>query len=254
MALPIEVGWDFGEIGPFSLQVTDAGGTTTITFTAGRYAHRDLSAVMGTGEYTAFSSAFAAALNADATLSGTFTVTWNEISGFYTVARTTGTFSTGNPSGTVAGRILGRTSAAGAAASFTSQIRAHYSILTACGGISNVHDEYEPAGLVEGDETFGGGRSSVDEAIDLKYHDFTIPLESKAATFAYAASSDAWTFQHLWEHARAIEPIYLDIDGSIQSVHALRPEGAHFDPRREVQDWDDAFNLEFRTYLLGRMS
>lgn len=255
MALYIEAGWDFSVIGQFSIQFTDAGGgPVNITFSTGRYAHRDLTSVMGASEYDDFAGALQAALNADATLSGTYTVTFAPATGFYTVSIAAGTFTTSNPSGTVAGRILGRTAAASAVSSFTSTVRAYYSISTTTGAKSQVKDDYEPAGLVVGGYTMGGGTYAVAPTGSIVFHDFTVPMETKAKTYTRSAvAADPWTFQHLFQHARGEYPIFVDEGSSPRAVHRIRADAAHFDPRREVADYDGHWSIDFRTYLLGRI-
>jgi hypothetical protein len=249
-----ETGWNFVRIGPFSLQFTDAGGSSTITFSTGRYAHSDLSSVMGTGEYTDFATALAAALNADTTLSGTFTVTWNAVTGAYTVARTAGTFSIANPSGTVAGQILGRTTAAVAVASFTSDVRAHYSIETEHGAKSQVSGDYEPDAIVEGGHTTSGGHFAISTLDDpITFHDFMLMLEPRARVFTqHADPGEPWTYEAFFKHARGTEPFSL-YDGSSHEVFTLRPDAARFKPERAVADWDDRWNLALRCYLEGRI-
>lgn len=254
MALYIEAGWDFAVIGQFSLQFTDAGGSSTIVISTGRYAHRDLTSVMGTGEYDDFAGALQAALNADATLTGVYTVTFAQATGFYTVSIGAGTFSTANPSGTVAGRILGRTAAAAAVTSFTSTVRAYYSISTTTGGKSQVKDDYEQSGLVVGGHTMGATAYSATPSDSIVLHDFTVPMETKEKTYSRSATSaDPWTFQHLFEHVRGEYPIFVDEGASPRSVHQLRAESAHFEPRREVADYDGQWNIDLRTYLIGRI-
>src|SRR5690606_27375506 len=85
MALRYEWSWRIQSIGTVAIKVTDDGGTSTVSLTSGTYAHTSISSVVP--GYTAFSAALKAALDADSTLSGTYTVTWNGTTG-YTISVT----------------------------------------------------------------------------------------------------------------------------------------------------------------------
>ena len=86
MATYYLAGWDTAAIGTFSVVVGGTVGSGTATVAADTYAHTDLSAVMGTGEYTAFAAAVQTALNVVAV---GWTVSYSTTTHAYTIANAT---------------------------------------------------------------------------------------------------------------------------------------------------------------------
>jgi hypothetical protein len=261
VSLYLEAGWDFARIGSFSIVMTDdGGGPVTITISTGRYSHSDLSAVMGTGEYTDFATALAAAINANATLENDYSVTWAPATGTYTIAKASGLFTItgtgmgGPPLSGVAMNVLGRENIAEDVSSVSSEFRAYYSIAPAHGGKSQVSDDYEPDGLTEGGYTTGGGHFAITAGSGITFHDFSLMLEPKSAVYERVATAGTpWTYEHFFKHVRSTEPFSLS-DGTDYEVFTLRPESARFKPAREVADYDGHWNLTLACYLEGRIS
>lgn len=247
-----EAGWDFASIGAFSITLTDAGGGPfVITMPLERYAHRGLDSLLG-GLYPSFAPALQAAIIAHPTLQNDYSVGWNESIGSYTILKAIGTFTLGNPAGTVAGQILGRTSGAVATNVVTSQVRAYYSIGSRLRK-SDASPVRQPSGVVVGGHTMGGATFNFRAATGIREQDFTVALEPKSRVYIDSVvAAEPWTWEHFWDHVGGGEPYLVD-DGVEQTVHRLRPEGGSFDPKRSSRDYDTDFNLLHRTWYLGKL-
>lgn len=260
MTLRIDAGWDFDKVGSFSLQFTDSGGSDTITISTGQYCHTDITSVMGNGVYSDFATKLQADLNASGTLAGAYTVTYT---GGTTAAFASGSegyriqcdenFTTADPSGTLAGQILGLTGAVGSTQDKWCDVRPYYTVVASGGAKSAVTDDYEPDNVADGGWSLGGSHYTVSAQTAITFHDFDLQYEAKAATFKRdAVASVPWTYQHLWEHCRGDEPM-LVADGTDDTVHYLRPEGAAWKPARAAADWDGAWSIPFVTFMEGRL-
>jgi hypothetical protein len=251
VSLLIAAGWDFARIGPFSMQFTDAGGSDTIAFSSGTYAHVDISSVAS--GYTSLATALQTALNAASNLSGTYTVTYSQTTNKYTIsADIPFSFASAN---TVAQQIMGLDAAAGSsvANALVSPNQSHYGILGAMGAVSNKSDDYEPDYITEGGVADDGSVYAVSVTTAPVYCDFVLPLEPKAKTHERAASATVpWTFQHFFKHVRGTEP-FLVVDDVENTVHKLRSDATHFRPERVTVDYDDHWNVPFATHVLGRL-
>ncbi len=247
-----EATWDFESIGAFSITMTDpGGGPVAVSIPTGRYSHRDLSSVLGTGLYTGFAAALQAAIIAHPTLQNDYSVSWNESTGAYTILKAVGVFTLANPSGTVAGRILGRTSGAVAVNQVTSQVRAYYSIGSRLRK-SRVSPVRNPPGLMRGGFTMGGAAFGIRPLGGIRQQEFTVPLEPKSRVYIDSlVAAEPWTWEHFWAHVGG--RAYLVDDGVEQTVHRLRAEGGSFEPERSAQDYDTDFNINHKTWYLGAL-
>lgn len=262
MTIRIEVGWDHAVIGTASIYVTEATGPLSFTasITSGTHCHTGLNSVLGSGNYTAFSAALKTALDTASAASGntwTYTVSYTSTTGAYTISAGGGNtaldFSTPGTAGTVARQILGFSGNSSSAASHASDVGLYYRVDPANAAVSNPTDDYEPGNVAEGAEADDGTQYAIHRTAAAVYSDFDITSEAKAATFKRSAvAATPWTYQHLWEHARARTP-FLVTDDSDQTIHYLRPDGASWKPNRTVPNYDDLWDLRFSTIVEGRL-
>ncbi len=263
MALHIECGWDQAVVGTSSIRLTeDPGGTPdTITGSVGAltWCHRNLSGVLGSGNYQSFPTQLENALDAASANGYTYNVVFNSTTLRYTISAGSGEdFDIEYNSGTTAEvrmfQILGLAGAsAGSTSTYTGTRVPYYVIGSAMGAASEKTDDYEPPGIVEGSFSDSGQDFSVSRTASPVFSDFSLAFEAKSASFKREATTTVpWTYQHMWEHARGTEP-FVVVDDSESTVHRLRPEGGSFQPRRASADYDNYWHHMFKTYMLGRL-
>lgn len=256
MTLRIEAGWNFSVLGTTSISVAESGGgTATASFSSGKYAHTDIKSLMGGTDYDDFAGALQSALNTSSSTPRTYTVTWNATTMAYSISTSTGTVAltfTGTP-GTNMRRILGFSGNVAATALATSDVRPYYVISAAVGAASKTAGDYEADGFAEDAYTEGGLHFGIAAGTFPVFNDFQIPLETKAATKSIAATAAVpWTYQHFFQHVRNVEP-FLVADGTLNTVHRLRADSARFAPIQESADFDDYWNLDLKTVVVGRL-
>jgi hypothetical protein len=265
MTLDIYSGFDLDVIGDLSLTVS----LQPIAMTTGRYSHVTLATAVREledgstisylgGQYTRFGAALEPVIGA--AVSGAWSVTWDASALTYTIARGGPTFSLSFPATAAGNRtadLLGfaRGSSHSASASHTSTRRAYYVIRGHMGGKSRSTDEYEPRGVGDDGESEDGDSMYVGRSIAPLYWDFSVPLEPIEATHRHAAvAAVPWTWQHLFAHARGVEPLGV-VDsrerGGGTTVHRLRASSAAFAPSRVREDWDGAWTVSLETRYLG---
>lgn len=260
-------GWDFERIGSASVQFTDSGGSWTMTFSTGSYAHIDLSPVTGTGTYTDFIAAIQAAITA-AARGVTYTTSFNTSTLSYSFDTNSGTLAmtfTGT-AGTNMQRILGFTGNVGATSSaITSVARPYYVARAIHDGQSSYTDEYEPSEGIYESEADDGSQYSIARSALPVYADWDQPLEEKSppgaiatagtGVFEYVATSTVpWTWQHFSRHVRATEPFALYDSGTGDGlVCKMRKDSAAHKPSRAMSDYDGYFTIKLNTRLLGRL-
>lgn len=261
MTLDIHAGFDIGVVGDMTITVDG----TPVTLTTGRYAHVNLSTAVrelddGTtinylgGEYTAFAAFAAAAVSR--------TVTFSPTTLAYTISSAGDPFTLAFPAtaqGNSAADALGfaRGASLSSAMSHTSTRRPWYVIRGLMGGKSRSTDEYEPRNVGDDGEAEDGDSFFIGRSITPLYWDFQVPLEPIEATHRHAATAAVpWTWQHLYAHARGIEPLGV-VDsrerGGTTTVHKLRAQGAGFSPSRIREDWDGAWSIQLDTRYLGEV-
>ena len=255
MALYYLAGFDCNET-PMAVVVAGPGsGTATVTtstYPIGTYCYTSLVPVLGTSYYADFAAALQSALNA--VVAG-FTVVWSSTTYLFTISHTS-TFSltfTGT-SGTNLQRALGITTNVSGTNSYTSTVRPYYVIVPTISGRSSFTDVYESNEIVEEAVSDGGTPYGVAQDTNELYCDWMQQCESKEATLLRAAVvATPWTWEHFVKHCRAQHP-FLVVDGASQTVHKLRAESASFNDTtraRVTLDYDDLWNLNFRTRDLG---
>lgn len=259
MALTLYSGWDLARRS-VTVAGSDDGGafSGTLTLSSGTYAHVDLQSATGTGTYDDWATRMATFLNDVSGGAGTYTVTWSTAQVKYTIDYDNGNFSLTFASFDVTtatghlAAILGFSSNRTGAASYSSQITPYYAIATTAGGKSRVEDDYEPDGVATDSEADSGASFGISRTTSPKYHDFALPIESKAKTYKRSAAAVPWTYEHFWEHARTVEPFSL-YDGTNHEVFRLRADGASFRPQRVIADVDTLWDIPFRCRLVGRI-
>lgn len=253
----IESGWNVATLGTMTLSVTGNLGTASVSITTGTYCHTDLSSVLGSGLYDDFAGALKAALDASATSSTAYVVTWNTSTLVYTIATVAGcslTFPNSEAGNRMADALgFTRNSTTSTLTTQTSTRRPYYVIDGAMGARSSWSRLYEGDDIVSQAEAEDGSTYSVARTTAPKYEDWTVQFEELEAVYsAKAVTAVPWTWQHFFEHSRGIEPFgVFDDDGN--SVHVLRARGARFKPARVQSDWDGVFNIELQTINRGAL-
>jgi hypothetical protein len=252
MATYYLAGWDTAAIGTFSVVVGGAVGSGTATVAADTYSHTDLSAVMGTGEYTAFAAAVQTALNV---VAAGWTVSYSTTTHAYTISNATAfTLTWTGDAGKNLQRALGFTASVGSTTSATSTVRPYYVIVPAITARSQVSDVYEPDDIVKEAVSDGGSSFAISKDTTETLSDWEQQMESRTATLARAAvAAVPWTWEAFFKHCRGAYPFRL-VDGSTSTVHTLREKGAAFTGttrRRVAVDYDDLWIIMLMTRDLG---
>jgi len=288
MALRNEYSWDVAllpiigaETAPgLGMGVTeDSGGTPAnaqIAFTTGVYTHTDISSV--DSAFSAFGAALKAALDADATLTGTYTVTWNGTTG-YTIVNDLATtldlgFTTATTTehGTNLRRLLGfsanQTGATGTTG-YSSNVRPYYLVIPAIQGRSSYSREKESPDIVNEAIADDGSRVFIAKATADKVGSWVHPAEiettpavfSAAGTPTHKAMVDAgtaandvpWSWEHSFEHLRTHHHRVLVIDGSDSEVWEVRADGMWFDPSRWAGTDQPLWAIPFKGRKIGAL-
>lgn len=262
MALTYNAGWDFSRIGSFVIEITTNEPVTfTTTISSGTYSHLDMQSILGSGNYDEFLNPLIAALNAAAAAATPTpsTRTFNDSSyanGVYSIVANTGTIVATANTNTVARRILGlSTIPTSAAISFASEVRPYYYLVPSVTARSNVTDDYEGGEIAWDGEADDGNSYGISRLTPPLYHDWVQAAEAKAACFKNSATSSVpWTYQHLFEHCRNIEPIYvqdsLGGSGTDDMIVKLRADSCKWKPRRVWADFDDRWDIPFNCRVL----
>ncbi len=264
MALTYYAGFDFARLGSFSLVVTTDEGvprTITTTISSGTYAHVDMQSLTGTGNYDDFLTILTTAMNAAAaTATPTPSArTFNNNSfgsGIYGLEVNTGTIVVTAATNTVAKNILGITTLPTTAAlTVVSQVRPYYLLVPAVAARSNVTDDYEGGEIAYDGEADDGSSYGISRITPALYHDWVQAMESKPACFKNSATAAVpFTYQHMFQHCRNIEPIYvLDSEAAVGTdnmVVKLRADGAAWKPARVAADYDGLWNIPFNTRVV----
>ena len=291
MSAEIIPAWDFARMSSSVDFVIEeqTGGTATFTYSTGVYSHVYLvqttydvyGATATTPVYfpnrqtdgaigATFINHLITAMSASGALAGTYSLTsFNGLTGKYTIAVSgAGTgWRLGAASSDMAGKILGMNEAGSYSTSKTSDNAAWFWCAAESGGISNVSDDYEAGDIAYDAETDDGAATGIAWSKPPIYYDFAVQMETAAKTLKRsAASTTPFTYQHLWEHVRNVHPFLVVLGGTYSKsgnnpqitsatklgVHQLRAEGASWRPERVSPDYDDLWNVPFRTRLIAR--
>lgn len=255
MAWKLYAGWDFGDVGLFSMVFNDGSDRTAAIF-SGRFCHVDIGSVMGTGIYDDIASRIKSVM--DAAGGGvTYAVTFDTSTLRFSIQRSVAAVWTiTSATNTVARNVLGVNSfpvSSDANGLLTTQITPYYVIAGALGAASETTDDYEPDGVAAGAVADDGVPYAVSRLTAPTLSDFTIMFETEAAVRARKASASVpWTWEHFMKHVRGAQP-FLVQDGVDSTVHKLRPEIARHKPRRAEKEWNAYWHERLETYVLGRL-
>lgn len=271
-------GFDTHRLGPMRVHASDTFSSGVATVTPGTYAHRDLSSVMGIGEYTPLATELDARL--DGVLSSALaSVAWNAATGAYTIT------SLGNASpvldfrastlGDASGQRLaaalgftyqhpqatGGSSAApfdivitGATTSYTSNAKPYYYLALAKSGPSNYSRDFETGGQIRRQVSAKGRAFSIGPRTYERRTKFDLQFQALASTFADEATDAApWTYEHLVTHARCHEPVVLSYDAEDLVYTLVRGEWDE-DARSSVWgDYHGLWHISVEGQVLGRL-
>src|SRR5215210_2179613 len=106
MTASLHAAFDFASVGTFSVSFTDSGGTAAMAYTTGKYSAVNIATVIV--DIASFPAKLQTDLNANVTLAGTYTVTFNASTLTYTIAADR-TFSMTFTLPSVGSRVLGFT-------------------------------------------------------------------------------------------------------------------------------------------------
>ena len=257
----------------------DSGGTpaqSQISIATGVHTHTDISTV--DSSYTPFGAALKTVLDADATLTGTYTVTWGGTTG-YTIVNDLGTtldleFSaaTTTEHGTNLRRLLGfsgdQTGATGTTG-YASNVRPYYMTIPAIGGRSQYQgargrpDFAEDAEADDGSSVFIAKGTGVRistwnqvgeiETVPGVFSDLGTPPYKHMVDAGTAANDVPWAWEHFYEHASTAEHRISVLDGSAHEVWELQAAGMFFDPTRWTGEDQPLWQVPFIVRLIGRV-
>lgn len=258
MAGFIVAGWDFARLGEHDLRLTDDGGTYTIDYTAGTYAHRDLQSVMGTGFYDDFAGKLAADMTARPG-AGTYTVTWSAITLKYTLSYSAGNFSIDFTSTTFRqrmGQMLGFSANVSGASSYVSTRIPYYALALARDGVSNYSRPYETRGQTVRGVSVNASAYSIGPATYEKRISGKFRFMGLSAVHAETAlSGTPWTYEHLLQHARCVEPVYIETTTTDLLVCKFVDSEFHEEARVPVwNDYHALWDVKFEVQRLGQLS
>lgn len=256
MTLKLFSGFDFGNIGSFSL-VFNNGSDKTASITSGTYCHVDLQTVTGAGFYDDIAGRIKTAMDAVAGGGETFTVSFSTTTLLFTITRSTGTaWTITATTNTLAQRILGLNSlplASNGSGVLTTQVAPWYIMTGAMGAVSNPTGDYEPSEIAQDAEADDGTAFGIARDEAPIWSDFNIQFEPKAAVYQrHAAAASSWTWQQFFKHVRNTEP-YLIIDDVESTVHLNRAGGASWKPLFASKNLAKDYHFKFDTRVLGRL-
>lgn len=267
MSAYLLTGLDTARLGSLAVAVNDGTDSGTATVAAGTYAHRDLSSVMGSGEYTDLATALGTAL--DAVISAGMTVTWSSTTLLYTISHDDSTATSLDFTSTAGQRLaaaLGFTAdhsdGAGTgysvtlsgASSYTSNVTPYYALALAKAGPAKYSQPFEVAGQVKRQVSVKANAYSVAPTTLEKRVKFALLFNTLASVFSSKASASVpWTYEDLVAHARCWEPtllsysaedlVYKDVRGTFDE-----------DARQSVwQDYQARWNLTIEGQYLGSL-
>jgi hypothetical protein len=276
-------GFDTARIGSLALHYDDGDDTGVVTLAAGTYAHRNLSSVMGAGNYTDLRTAVYDALTAFAINNGPPLVFFDIATQRYRFQlqdatevidfrRATIGSAAGNRLAAALGFNYQNASAAGGSASdpydivlnhdpapvggssYVSNVTPTYYLALARDGVSGYTRPYETSGQTKRGVSSKGNAYSIEPHTYEKRAKFRIRFMELASVFADdAALSAPWTYEHLVQHARAREPLLLSYPAE-DLVYKL--VNADFDQDARSPVWNDyhgKWDLSVEAQVLGRL-
>lgn len=271
-------GWDTERIGGMAVAASDIYNSGTATITDGTYAHRDLSSVMGSGEYVDLASELDARLDA-VLVASLATVTWDASTGRYTLA-SVGSASPvfdfraatlGDESGQRLAAALGfsylhpyasggSASApydimlSGHSSSYTGDVDPAYYLALAKAGPSDYSRDYEVSGQTVRQVSSNASAYSVGPLTYERRTEFRLRFQALESVFDHVAEEPTpWTYESLVIHARCIEPILLSYTAEDLVVKLVKGD---FDKDARSSVWGDYhgyWDLRVEGQVIGRL-
>lgn len=248
MSLDVIVGFEPARL-TLTASFVDTGGTVAFTWDTGQYAHIDLSS---TGvDHTDWAADLEADLTASA-LDGVFTVTYSVATRKYTIASTVA-FTTSAQSTDFAA-LMGLSGLISSTTSKVSDVNVYYARPVVAGALSEMSGPEEPGGIAEEADAGAVTHYGLADSDVPEYRQFRVPFEAKAVSLKdEAAAADPWTWEHLIEHARNIEPI-ATYDGTTtiayyQLADKVSKRGWL---QRGVPNYDEWWHMLFSTRRIGK--
>lgn len=241
MAGYLLAGWDFGLIGTTEMRFSDDGGSFTITYNSGTYAHRDLSAAMGGGNYLAWITKLIADMNATSSGAGVYTGSWSATTGLYTIAYSAGNFTMTFDvltSRIRMGQILGFAANQSGASSYVSTRTPYYFLALARDGMASYTRPFEVAGQTQRVVSINANAYSIGPTTYEKRIKGKLRFNTLAKVHADQASASVpWTYEHLLQHARAHEPVLISTTSTGDLV--VKMIDAEFSEEARTPVWQD---------------
>lgn len=270
MTLRYEWGIDLEQC-PIACTLNPASvGAFAFSANSGRYAPTNLSALLGSGEYSSLSGGLQTLLNAALTTAGAterVSVIYSWPTGF-TVDLTAGTSLAFSFSSSVEAEerlrlILGWTSGRTVTGPTTSQARPWLVINPAqqCRSLPFT-EEYEPAGIATEAVADDGEGYMISRDTSELWSDWVQVAEVPTGPAAFADAGTPprarhatalvpFTYQHAWVHSRKGNHPFAVIENGVTDVHKLRADGASFNATRFGGERNGYWQIQFRTRYLG---
>lgn len=258
MTLVIEAGFDLVDLDGYALAVVETGGNSfNAIMTSGQYFLRS-NPVSATGDhaalvtsYLSFTTELQALLNAGGAGASSYTVTMDTTTERVTIEHDgTASVTAVSLTPTTNGGIIGQTGALSGALSHEMQRTPDYWIKGDVGFWSDYHEHEDDSDAAFTHRTHDGRPYGIAKSGVATFLDLTVPLEPRASVYtAYASSSDPWTWQALFRHARNVFVIAID-DGTL--IHFTKLRSPVFNPLRRATDYVGHFDIRLETDLLAR--
>lgn len=231
--------------------VEGTGGVGAVIIPGGRYAHTDLSSVLGAGVYADLASAIETAYNAGpGTLANTLTVTYDETGPDYTLSIDTSTIQITAISAGLSS-VLG-ISTGSAAASLTSTVRPSHVIVPELGFVIPLDLGKEADDVASGIRTEGGRQWTEARKAAAIQHTMRVEFEPRAAVFAAdATASVPWTWEDFYAANRGAHPVLVCDDDYGNRVYYLDHGSARFSPTEAWERYFAHWHLQMTMWRQG---
>lgn len=236
------------------------GGTDVDT---AAYASRTPGALDWEGQqYTDFATAVASAFNA--ATGATWTVSFNETTGLFSLLKTGGAVALDFTTGAIASNLrlqaaLGFSGNKSADTFFQADVVPNYAIVSEVAGRNDVQGPFEPDDIAEESVSDGG----VDHVVTRKSGELLMSwaqaMEPRSSVYPFAryvsATPTAWTWEQWFKHCRGTHPFLVvdALDGEPQGAYyRYTAKGASHRPRRVSADFDDYWIVPHEARWLAR--
>ena len=271
-------GFDLARVGSMRCFVNDGTDSGTVTVTSDIYCHRDLSSVMGSGNYTDLATTLETLIDAVLTTHGS-DVSFSLSTLTYTIASAGGqtlsldfrSATLGDDSGKRLAAALGFTyehdDATGGSSSdpfniqlsgkstYESNVTPYYALALARGGPSDYSRPYHTSGQTKRAVSVNGTAYGVRPRTLEKRVRFRLRFQTLASVFAADASESApWTYEDLLDHVGTWEPVLLSSDAGDIVFKYVDPDFTE-DSRAPVwSDYHGRWDLSVEGQYLGTIS